>query len=333
MAGDKPVGKVIPFGTAAGKGDGKQLNPFLHKMAERVLKPVVIGAAVIVVSLATLTYSASAKTPAKKAGGGDITLQSDTLAIKPSVKSTPLPPATNAAIQEVLSEISQAYPDVLKAWAAGRQLDIGAEFKPLELNLQLVNRAKFDSLEYTGRSVIFDPDAQAIFINGNAPLDKRELAVVLCSIFGSYGGFGEVMPFHELGLVPSLMAYSILPPSSAKFKPPPDGGQQPVLTDREAVALWFAQIAGIKEFVNAYGRGDVIFVRKTYEQKAGAESYNELMNIVYQWKGPGSPLPNSTTILNAISRRIRQSARDQILPLAEALGFKAQPVPKVRSVP
>ena len=339
---DKQVSKVIPFTTAAGKGGGKQFNPFLHKMAERVLKPVIIATAVIVISLATLSYNASGKTPSAssktqaKRAGGDITLQSDTLAVRPSIKSKPLPPATNAAVQEVLSEISHAYPDVLKAWATGRQLDIEAESRPLELNIQLVNQAKFDQIQYSGNSVIFDLDAETIYINSDVPLDKRELTLVLCKIFGSYGGFGEVTPFHEIGLIPDLMAYSILPPplsSPTKSKQSRDGVQQPVLTDREAVALWFAQAVGINEFVNACGSGDISRVRKPYEQEAGAGSYDELMGIVYQWKGPGNPLPNSTTILDAISKRIHKSARDEVTPLAEALGFKVQPGPKVKPVP
>lgn len=329
MAGDKPAGKVIPFTSSTGKGGGHERNPFLHKMAERVLKPALITAAVIVINVGVL-QSASAKLSAKKAGGGDIVLQSDTLAIRPSIKSKPLPPATHAEIQAVLSKISHTYPDVLKAWATRRQLDLGAELKPLELNLELVNAAKFDSLEYTGRSVIFDPDAQTIYINGAVPLDKGELSFALCATFASYGGFGEVTPFHEMGLVPSLMTYKLSPSDSPK--PLPDGEPPAVLRDRQAVALWFAQFVGIEKFVNAYASGDISLLRRTYDQKFGAGSYDELMALVYQWKGPGYPLPDPATIMKTISKHIRQSggkgsAWDQVEPLAKGLGYKVQPVP------
>lgn len=330
MAGDKPAGKVIPFSAAAGKGGGKTLNPFLHKMAERVLKPVVITTAVIVFSLAALSYKTSAQSPAKTSKGAGVVMQSDTLALMPSFKSKPLPPATHAEIQAVLGKISHTYPDVLKAWATGRQLDIPAELKPFELNIQLVNRAKFDQIEYTGRSVIADPDFGVIYINDHVPLDKSELAFALCSIFASYGGFREVTPFHEMGLVPSLMAYPISPP--APSKPLPDGEPPQVLRDREAVALWFAQFVGIEKFVNAYASSDIGPLRRTYDQKFGAGSYDELMALVYQWKGPGYPLPNPATIMKTISRHIRQSggkgtAWDQVEPLAKGLGYKVQPVP------
>ncbi len=306
------------------KTGAKVRNIFKHYL----LKPAVIGTAVLVISLASLNSAASAKAPAAKSQKDIIVLQSDTLAVKPSVQTKALPPAMQAEIQAILSKISHAYPDVLKAWAAGRQLDMPSELKPLELKVQLVNHAKFDQIEYAGSSVKTDPDAQTIYINSDAKLNTGELAFALCSTFASYGGFKEIMPFHEMSIIPFVMAYSISP--STPFMASPDGDAPPVLRDRQAAALWFAQFIGPEKFVNAYASSNTDLLRKAYDQKFGAGRYAELMALSYQWAGPGYPRPDSSKVMETISKHIHQAgekgtAWEQADPLAAKLGWKLQP--------
>jgi len=297
-----------------------------------LLKPVVISTAVIVFSLSALSPASSAKAPVKNVGSG-IVLQSDTLALQLSSGSKPLPAGLQSEIQSILGKISHNYSEVLKTWEIGRQIDVPAELKPLELKLQLVNSAKFEQIEYFGIGVKMDLDAQTIYINSDifnpdSASHKSELAFVLCYNFSSYGGFTEPVPFDATNILPFLMAYQIAP--SAPFLPSPDGEQPPILSDREAVALWFAKSMGIEQFARAYATGDIRALRHFYSLKFGPGNYDELTALV-QPEGPGVPLLDSAKIMDVITRHLGQSgsnetAWDQIGQMAHALGYRVPPV-------
>ncbi|MFH1094904.1 MAG: hypothetical protein V1728_01685 [Candidatus Micrarchaeota archaeon] len=316
----------------------RRFSKFIDKTGRYLLKPLVLATFAFIISSTSVSMAAahSAKKQKGKAASAlfksdavnpaSIRIQSDTLAFEGISGAEHAPPALVSSVQSVLGLFNSKFPKLVGSWSEYCK----EEGLPAELPVRIVNKARFDEVEdgeYSVKSVKYDEFV--ISINAAAPLDRYELAYKLASILSHYGGFeGETPFFYESGLVPSLAVYSLFGPGSTNSLYGQKDDRSGMDEDL-ACALWFAQLVGPREFVEAYASGNVGPLKEAYEHKFGSGRYYELLRDMNTHK---AYIPEYIHPLAVISRHLSQIGEDPdvrkaVTPLAESVGLDVSRMP------
>ena len=302
---------------------GRLRSKFRDFTGRYLLKPLVLATFVIALQ-AFSPAPLSAKKPGRQADKSLIRASADSLELRPVSASKTLAHADSqiqAQVRSILSRMSADFPEAVKSWKTGRAI----ENLPAELEVRLVNRSKFEQIEDSGHSVRFDDFN--LYVNTGVPFDPHEFAIILSYIFSRYGGFNQDTPFFfsDQIIMPSLMLYSLYGPGLATAASEVYGpeAERAYLTEDAACAIWFAQLVGIPNFVNAYFSNRADLLRTAYDAKFGAGKYAELLRQMNSHEIVSSeyvhPLPVISAHLKAIGAD--PDVWGAVQSLAKDLGF------------